>query len=162
MKKLLMGALSCAMVFGCFSQTIEQNENGVYETITVLEFEGMSKADIFSKSVEWVALNYKNADKVTKLQDSNSGKIILKGNFSTDLYLKQGWINHTMIIECKDGKMRVTFTNFSYFSTGSGEIEFEKPMMSKKKAIEETERNVKLSLASIEQLLTSKSTADDW
>jgi hypothetical protein len=162
MKKLmLLGAVLITNLFN-YAQTVEPNESGMYENITVIELEGFSKADVFSKAIEWVALNYKNADKVIKMQDANSGKIILKGNFSTDLYMKQGWINHTMIIECKDGKMRVTFNNFSYYSTGSGEMAFEKPMMSKKKAIEEAERNVKFSLESIQRLFTTKSTDEDW
>ena len=146
-----------------FAQKLDIDaETNKYTTQVVEEFEGKKKQELFSKTVEWIALNYKDADKVTKLKDESSGKIILKGNFSTDLYMKKGWIRHTMIVDIKDEKLRITFTDLSYFSTGSGDISFESPMMGKKKAIAEAELRISESINSIYSQIRKSTISDDW
>lgn len=142
--------------------TIDE-ESGKYSQKDIVEIENITKKDIYSKTIEWITLNYKSADDVIQLKDAENGKIILKGNFSTSLFMKQGWIKHTLIIEFKDNKFRYTYTDLSYYSTGSGEVLFEKSMMSKKKVIAETNQNIESSINELTAYIKkAKDSDDDW
>ncbi len=138
-------------------------ETGKYTKQATVEIDSMAKGQIFKKAVEWIALNYKSANDAIQLKDEETGRIILKGNFSTGLFMKQGWIKHTLVLEFKDNKFRYTYSDFSYYSSGSGEMLFEKSIMSKNKVLAETETNIDKSVFSLkEYILKSKKAKDNW
>lgn len=121
----------------------------------------MAKDKLFDKAMEWVALNYKSAQDVIQYSDKLSGKIICKGSFSTDLFMKSGWIRHTLTIELKEGRYRQTYSDLSYYSSGTGEMAFEsKKLGFKKKIFRETSENIKFSTESLKKYF--KSTNDEW
>ena len=125
--------------------------------------DSVKKDQLFSKAKEWIALNYKSANDVIQLVDKETSKIILKGNFSTSLFLKQGWIGHTLVLDFKDGKFRYSYTDFNYYSPGSGSMSFESSMMSKKKVIKTTEENIESSILSLNKYLMAQSkTNNNW
>jgi len=136
---------------------------GKYSKQATVEIDSMAKGQIFKKAVEWIALNYKSANDAIQLKDEETGRVILKGNFSTGLFMKQGWIRHTLVLDFKDNKFRYTYTDFSYFSPGSGEMFFEKSIMSKNKVIAETEANIDKSILSLKNyILKRKESKDNW
>lgn len=138
--------LMCLILLTCnslvlFAQKIEiDDKTELYTKQGVIDIENTSKSDIFNKAVEWLTVNYKSAKDVIQLKDNEAGKIIIKGTYSTSLYMKKGWIHHTLVLDFKDNKFRYTYSNFAYYSTGSGEVAFESPMMGRKKALKETEQ----------------------
>lgn len=139
-------------------------ETGKYTKRATVEIDSMAKVQIFKNAVEWIALNYKSANDVIQLKDEEGGKIILKGSFSTGLFMKQGWIRHTLALDFKDNKFRYTYTDLSYFSTGSGEVLLEsKNLYNKKKAWLETESQIDKSMLSLkEYILKNKKIKDNW
>jgi hypothetical protein len=68
---------------------------------------------------EWIALTHKSANGVFQMADKEASKIIVKGNFPTGMFMKKGWIGHTLTFEFKDGRLRYTYFNFNYYSPGS-------------------------------------------
>lgn len=149
--------------FQSFGQAITINEEtGKYTKQEVIEFDSISKDELFNKAIEWITLNYNSANDVIQLSDKETGKIILKGNFSTNLWWKQGWIRHTLILEFKDNRFRYTYTDLSYYSAGSGEVSFEGKMAGKKKALAETEENIDNSIASLTNYIKKPIQEDDW
>ena len=78
------------------------------------------------------------------------------------MYMKQGWINHTLVLDFKDNKLRYKYTDFSYYSTGSGEMPFEKSMMSKKKMLKETEEKIDNSILSLKEHLIKDKDDSNW
>jgi len=136
---------------------------GKYTKQEVVEADSMTMDAIFKKAIEWITLNYNSANDVIQLNDREDGKIILKGNFKTNLWWKEGWIKHTLILEFKDNKFRYTYTDLSYYSSGSGEVLFEGKMAGKKKALAETEANIDASIESLTQfLINDQIVQDDW
>jgi uncharacterized protein with TBP-like fold DUF4468 len=136
-------------------------ETGRYGAIGVVQVDGIMKKAMYKSAIEWISLNYKSANDVIQMKDEESSKIIVKGNFLTGLFMKQGWIKHTLLLEFRDNRFRYTYTDFSYYSSGSGEIAFEQKMMSKKKIISEAESNIKASIQSLKNYILRNSKADD-
>jgi len=163
MKKIIC-TLLLTLPTTLFAQELKINEEtGKYTKEAVVNIDSMKMIDIYKKTVEWIAINYKSANDVIQLKDADIGKIILKGNFSTDAFMKQGWIKHTLIIDFKDNKFKYSYSDFSYYSSGSGEIEFEKSMMSKKKIVSETEADIDSSISSLKAyILKSNKNNVDW
>lgn len=166
MKTLLLTIALAIATLAASAQTLELDATtGKYKVQAVEELsQDLTKDQLFAKAKQWIALNYKSANDVIQLADENEGKIICKGNFPTDMFMKKGWIEHTMVLDFKDGRMRYTFTDFAYYSPGSGKLNFEsKSLGGKKKMYAETEGNIKSAVVSIKTYLTSTSASDqDW
>jgi len=163
MKKTPILFLFAALPLFIAAQTIEVDpETKLYATSAVVPIDSTTKDVLYAKALEWVSLNYKSAKDVIQLSDKESGKIICKGNFKTSLFMKEGWIEHTMILEFKDNRYRYTFTNFAYYSKGSGTVNFEDSMISKKKVIGTTEEKVKESVEGLTAHLKKAKANDKW
>jgi hypothetical protein len=160
--KFLLLILSFSYFINSFGQNLEiDSSTGLYYKSDIIIFDSLTKEEIFNKSLKWVSVNYKNPEKVIKFKDLETGEIIIEGNFSTNLFMKEGWIRHKLILQFKDGKLKYSFSNLVYYSTGSGEMPLEGTMFSKKKVIQETELNINNSIESLKsQILEKKSS--DW
>lgn len=145
------------------AQNIDINpDTGTYQTQGVIEVEGLQKDKIYQKSLEWIALNYRSADDVIQFKNQDAGKIIAKGSFISNRFGKKGWIRHILVLDFKDGRYRYTFSDFAYYSPGSGELPFETKMVSKKKIIADTENDVSSTLNSLTDYLKKTEGNDDW
>lgn len=145
------------------SQSLDiDKESGKYTKQEVIEIENKLKDDLFNKTIEWIILNYNSADDVIQLKDKELGKIIVKGNFSSNMYMKKGWINHTLIFEFKDNKFRYKYTDFSYYSTGSGEMPFESSIMSKKKLLKTTDAKIDNSMLNLKEHIIQNRVDSNW
>jgi len=79
------------------------------EVKEVIDFPGMKKDQIFTKTVEWLAESFKSSKQVIEMQDKVSGKIV--GNIVTEgrILISSVLYESKMIIEVKDYKARITF-----------------------------------------------------
>jgi len=142
---------------------IIDSETGTYTSEQIIKVDNITRNQLFDNAMEWVALNYKSAQDVIQYSNKESGKIICKGAFPTNLFMKTGHINHTLTLEFKEGRYRQIFSNFSYYSSGTGELAFEsKNMGFKKKIYKEANNNIILSTLSLKKYLTTSKTNDDW
>ncbi len=149
--------------FLCLSQNLEiDKESGKYTKQQVIEIENKLKDDLFNKTIEWITLNYNSADDVIQLKDKELGKIIVKGNFSSNMYMKKGWINHTLVLDFKDNKFRYKYSDFSYYSTGSGEMPFESSIMSKKKLLKTTDAKIDNSMLNLKEHIIKNKDNSNW
>lgn len=79
--------------------------------------DSVSKKELFDRSLEWLALNYKSANDVIQLQNEATGKIIAKGLFKEYLSLMGGLtvydcsVYHTLKIDIKEGRVRIQLTD---------------------------------------------------
>jgi hypothetical protein len=140
-----------------------ENEASQFKSVQVIKVENLNKNQLFDKATEWIALTYNSAQDVIQYSNKESGKIICKGAFPTNLFLKSGSINHTLTLEFKDGRYKQTYSNFSYFSTGSGKIAFEsKNLGFKKKIFKETNNKIKLATLSLKEYMLNGKSNDNW
>jgi Domain of unknown function (DUF4468) with TBP-like fold len=148
-----------------FNQVIKLDSiSGKYQSTGIVLVDSIKKDTLFLKTKEWIALNYKSANDVIQFEDKESSKIIIKGSFPTNLFLKEGWLEHTLVLDFKDGKFKYLYTDFSYYSSGSGTMNFENNNLGfRKKIITETEENISSSISSLLKYLTDNSKKiNDW
>ncbi|RFM31602.1 DUF4468 domain-containing protein [Chitinophaga silvisoli] len=141
--------------------TINVN-TGLYESSQVLAADSIKGDLLYSRALQWVALNYKSANDVIQYKDAEVRKIIIKGNFPIFMFLKDGWIRHTLTLEFKDGRYRYIFSNFVYYSSGTGDMPFENKLMSKNKLLAVTNEKISNSINSIDAYLKKKNQEDNW
>lgn len=158
MKTTLLVCYAIMVTLSAVAQTIEvEKSTGKYQAQGIITLDSSGRDDLFQRSKEWIALNYSKAQDVISLSDKESGKLICKGNFKTSLFMKEGFIGHTLILEFKRGKFRYTYTDFNYDSNGSGLINFESNSLGfKKKLLKITEENVTASIQSLKKYLLQK------
>ena len=89
-----------------------------------------NKDKLYSNALEWIALNFKDATSVIKLQDKDAGKIIAKG--MTRLSYSYKWLGNDMVdeynqfftidISLRNNRYKIVFTDFiaGIDATGSG------------------------------------------
>ncbi|WP_423819218.1 DUF4468 domain-containing protein [Salinimicrobium sp. TIG7-5_MAKvit] len=156
---LLLFAIVSTSVNG---QEIKINpDTGMFESQGVVEIEGKTQDELYSSALEWIALNYASANDVIQLQDKASGKIVVKGSFPSTMFKKRGSIPHTLRLEFKDNRFRYTYSNLSYYSTGSGDMSFEGSMYRKEKIITSAEEDIRNSIQSIKNFI-QKEDSEDW
>lgn len=86
----------------------------VYREVITLD-SAHSKDAIFEKARAWMVRNYQSAKKTLEVEDKEGGQIMTNGrkkNFGVGYDMLY---NHT--IECKDGRVRVTFSDFATLVT---------------------------------------------
>jgi hypothetical protein len=100
------------------------------EYVYIDSVKGISKEDLYSNALEWIALNFKDANSVIKLQDRVAGKIVTKGLSRQNFAYK--WLGNNMITEYsqfytidlsfKEDKFKIVFTDFvaKIDASGSG------------------------------------------
>lgn len=164
MKNALFIIVALLITSTTFAQQItvspETNKCFVEQVIEVPD----ATADVlFTKAVEWISLNYNSAQHVIQYADNN--KVILKGGFSTNMFMKSGSLKHTLVLQFKDGRFKYNYTDFIYSTIETGEMAFEsKKMGFKKKIYGATEKNILASITSMTEYFNSEQTAsnDDW
>lgn len=127
MKKLLF--IIMLLPVALYGQKL-QLVDGVYEMQKVLEFDSVPKNVLFSKAKEWVALKYTSANDVIQNSDPEAGNIVVKGNFKTvdlGMAMQVPRIIHTIIIDVKDGKVRIRINSLrlTCFNCAGAEYPFE-------------------------------------
>jgi len=134
----------------------------LYEATQVLAADSIKADLLYSRAMEWVALNYKSAKDVVQYANADGRKIIVKGNFPIFMFLKDGWIKHTLTLEFKDGRYRYLYNNLSYYSPGTGDMPLESNIMSKKKLLARTNQEIVSSIESIDAYLKATPKKDNW
>lgn len=116
MKKLLILSILLTNTFA-FSQTINNDKNGYYE---IIEVDSLSKAQIYNRSKEWIALNYKSANDV--IQFDTKDQIIVKGVFKIPYLTYEYTYNHSLIMYFKENRFKVEIILNSMHSNLSTDI----------------------------------------
>jgi hypothetical protein len=78
----------------------------------IKQLDGLTKGELYNKSIEWIAKSFVSANDVIQVKDQENGKIIAKcisyDNF--DFGIKRHF-SYTLTIDLKDGKVRTLFEN---------------------------------------------------
>jgi len=141
---------------------IKKDQSGVYSYKEVFKVDSIDANQIFNKAKEWIALNYNSANDVIQLEDKDNHKLICKGNFKINYMFMPRLINHTLIIEAKTNKYRITYTQFSIQNDSkSSKTSFDGVMISRKKIFKRTEKKIKTFLSDLYKTIKEQSNSDD-
>jgi hypothetical protein len=96
------------------------NENQKIEFVDIVEVPNKTMADLYLLAKEWIAINYVSANDVIQMDEKEIGKIIVKGIFIHRNMGVDYKYHHTLKIETKDGKARITLgdLNLEYSAFG--------------------------------------------
>lgn len=124
-----MRTLTALLVFISMSVSAQMPIDTVtrkYQYREVVTVNGATKDQLFDKARQWFVSNYKDASEVLQVQDKESGTLVGKGLFIVNFQGGPRKVFHTVSIDCKDGKYRVTITDFMLkFSPAYTEKSFE-------------------------------------
>ncbi|MBK8621006.1 MAG: hypothetical protein IPN79_04420 [Saprospiraceae bacterium] len=105
------------------SPSLELDENGKYHFQKVIET-SLTVEENYKKAKETIAYLYENANWVIK--SDNKEKVIVKGLFVLPVHsLFIGDLHHTLTIDIKDGKVRLTFNQLAISGYGIEESTLE-------------------------------------
>lgn len=84
----------------------------------------VTKNELYSTFLDWIAKNYVSAQNVIQYQDKEEGKIVAKGNFK--IYMNNpvgesvlvGRIHHTLSLYVKNGKFKYSIDNINFEGEG--------------------------------------------
>lgn len=111
--RIVISILLILIAFNSFSQKIEITKNELLTYQGVVTVPGKDSKQIYGLLKEWVARNYKSAKDVIQVDDSENGKLILKGEdkYFIDVAMGVKAENicfHTITLETKVEKFRFT------------------------------------------------------
>ncbi len=122
----------------------------------------LTKEEIYSKSLLWIAETWENPDEVIKFKDKELGKIIVRGGLSSKPIVwgvaQNGTTNAEITILLRDNKAKITIADpFHEYLDGTIWTIKEEPAMSKKvhaKWVENVKQEIKQLLIDFEKTLT--------
>ena len=134
------------------------NDRGQYEYQAVFEAPA-SPDEIYDRALAWIALNYRSANDVIQLKDDQNDKIIAKGTFITTNLFSEVSIRHTLQIEARDGRYRVTYGPFVYQGGPTApEFPFESRHITRRKRMrEKTAKIISEALLSLHSAVQEES-----
>ncbi len=145
--------------------TIEKDpETDLFTYQEVIPIENLSMQDGFDRSLYWISKNYKFLNEVLKVETADKKEIIFDSYFQTEWMLENGEVTHKLILEFKEGRIRITANQFSYITQETGIQSFDVTMiLFKKSLIRYTEKQLEKQLRQLVNEISSDSTAnDDW
>lgn len=96
----------------------QENNNNPVEYTEVVTVNNTDANSLYSKAKLWLAQNYNDATKITKLDDTANHTLLAKPliRFTSKIFMggagRAGWISYDLEIACKDGRYKYTFSNF--------------------------------------------------
>lgn len=138
-------------------------QDGIVTYTNVVQVDGVTKDELYSRAKKWFVTTYKSANDVIQLDDKENGEIIGKGNFRITYYARDPIVNHTITISVKDGRFKYLITGLVYSDIQGDKFpieNFPKGWAGKKKLYETVDREINQLIGSIETSMKSK--AAEW
>lgn len=151
MRRLMLLLTLLLIQFSASAQKITfDRSTGKYTYFGVGLVGSQTKDSTYLKSLEWVNFNYKAPKEVIQVSDRKAYKIVLLGNFKTNVTKRDAYIGYRITLECRDGRLVYTFTDFNYFTLGSGKINFEEDQLPlKRKMLKDAQKKVEKLVESL-------------
>jgi hypothetical protein len=119
MKKLLFFTLLTSL--NCFAQDVILPKDSVTGKMTytdVVKIDSSKANELYSKAKMWIAEAFKSAKDVMQLDDKDNSTLIAKGltiwnGKALGSTSQIGYVHFTIKIECKEGRYKYTFTDYT-------------------------------------------------
>lgn len=146
---------------------------GKYTYLAVVQVDGASAADLYSRARAWVAKTYRSAQAVVQLEDDQAHRLVAKGvmKFQVDLpsVITPGKLQpvemvvpHSVTIECKDGRYRFTLTDFEWVTSSLPKAPLESDVSKRMgNLLQGVDQDSKALIASLEAAM-KVSGAEEW
>lgn len=105
-----------------YQMPLPLNDKGRVEFQEIIEVENVSKDELFTRANAWFVSAYNSANDVIQMSDKEQGIIIGKGIAPYEvMFLAKNYpykLRHTIKVETKENKARLTMTDFYVEETG--------------------------------------------
>lgn len=78
----------------------------------VVQVDSVAAGELWERARQWMVRAYVSADDVIQYENKEEGKLMGKGVWVLQMSLNNEKNWHVLIVECRDGRMRYTFTDF--------------------------------------------------
>ena len=111
---------------GQFIDMVRNAESKLIEFDTIISFKNINKNKLQSLLTLWVAKDYKSANAVIQMNDTENGIIVIKGIYPDVNYgaLMLFSVGHTITINFKDNKIKIHFTDFTCMNASNNSTSF--------------------------------------
>lgn len=115
-----LSLLLLTIITGCASSMLPTKQRALEKIVETK----MAKNKAYSSALTYIAKNFGDSSKVIKMQNKDSGTIVLKGNTICNIFRQSGDINDyrlqfTLTISLKDKKAKLNYENL-YISGSTG------------------------------------------
>lgn len=144
-----------------YSQLLPTDDKGAIKYQEIIEVPGKSH-DLKTAALKWAGQNYRSLPDVLKLDVDN--QIVIKGLFTIPNALSTANIEHTITIDFKDNKARVTVDNLYFIPPSRVRMNMNRMNKSSYKGIcKKVDAEIVSTIQSIEDALNSPiAKNDDW
>lgn len=95
------------------AQTLEMDSTtGKLMYRRVVKLDSVEAGDLYELARQWVVRAYVSADDVLQYESKEEGKLMGRGVWRPAVSLNNEKNEHVIVIECRDGRVRYTFTDF--------------------------------------------------
>lgn len=120
-RRLTLMGLTVAALSGCeATPPASQGAPAVLEHVQVHEVPGLTKRQVCTAARDWAAITFKDSKAVVEVFDPEEGKLIGKGRVQAVWLLHIVPVDFTLIVECRDGRARASYTNLMVSHGGGG------------------------------------------
>lgn len=113
MKTWLIFLLVLLCSISAFGQQLEMDSTtGKWMYRQVVRLDSVKAGDLYERARQWLVLAYKSADDVIQYENKEEGKLMGRGVWKPPISLNNEKNWHVIILECRDGRVRYTFTDF--------------------------------------------------
>lgn len=159
----ILFSLTVQFIFAQNVRIEKDPDSGFFVYQEVIPLENITIHDGFERAIYWISKNYKFLNEVIKVESEDKKEIIFDSFFNTTWMMETGEISHKLILEFKEGRMRITASHFSYFTPDSGNQPFEGMILFKKTLIQHSERKLENLLRLLVDEISGVAKAeDDW
>lgn len=85
--------------------------------MAVHELAGRTRAQLCTAARDWAALTFRDSKAVVEVFDPADGKLIGKGRTRVSFMASVFPVDFTVVVECRDGRVRSTFDQFVAYSS---------------------------------------------
>lgn len=115
MKKLFISFVSILLSSSLFTQAQLPFKDGKVAYEGIVKVEGIDKNILHDRLYEWMVKECLSTNDVIQLNDKDAGRIIGKGVFRIDHYMRRNpAISHTVSIYVKEGKFKYVINQITY------------------------------------------------
>lgn len=95
------------------AQTLEMDSTtGKLMYRRVVKLDSVEAGVLYERARQWLVRAYKSADDVLQYENKTEGKLMGRGLWIPAASVNNEKNEHVIIIECRDGRVRYTFTDF--------------------------------------------------
>ncbi|MES2619801.1 MAG: DUF4468 domain-containing protein [Bacteroidota bacterium] len=149
----------------------------------VVKDDSVAKEELYARAKSWILKTLKSSDNMVQLDDKDfnsitgSGTILLDKKSSGPYSYQNGKLNFKLTVQFKDGRLRYTFENFTYWgevfalmqstpmkTVNSGLEELTLPGNGKKSVMDNVDEKMKALVLSFTNAVSKANAAqkDDW